>query len=68
MNQSMIRLVRPTETLYRCIGKIIDQYDTKIYDMTENKFVGLVMKEAKGMLNPVTIQTIYQNLMKEAGI
>lgn len=68
MSETMVRLVRPTETLYRCIGKVIEKFGLSIYDMPKYSFIGAVMKEGNGILNPSTIQDVYYTLMKEAGI
>ena len=68
MSKKMIYLTRPTEYLYSAIGAIINQYGTQIYDMSETKFIGIVMKSSNGTLNPDKIKIVYDQLMMEAGL
>lgn len=59
-------LVRPLETEYKVIGKVLSKH--YVYDLTKTEFIAIVMKEANGCMNTKRISRIYDNLMIDAGL
>jgi len=57
---------RSLKNLYLSVARVIEK-DYYI-DMTENQFIGEVMKESGGQCNPKSISKIYHELMKDAGL
>mgnify|MGYP006281247061 FL=1 len=60
------RLVRPLETEYIVIGKVLAEND--FYSLNFHQFLGIVMKESRGFMNPYRVAQIYQQLREEAGM
>lgn len=53
---------------YIVLGQILSDYKDKIYDMTEEEFVKVVMTKARGSMNVFRVMEIYHALMEEAGL
>ena len=67
INAPAIRLVRPMQTEYMVVGKILDQWKEYLYMTDEQQFLHMCMKHSNGSMNPARIRAIYKQLMEEAG-
>jgi len=66
MTHRIPRAVCPLRDEYIYVGRVLEKYD--VYNMTINEFIGTVLKEAGGCMNPNVLHLIYDELMYEAGL
>jgi len=66
MNDRVPRAVLPLRDEYIYVGRVLEKYN--VYDMTINEFIGTVMLESHGCMNPNVLHLIYDALMDDAGL
>ena len=62
------RLVRPLQMEYLTVGLILQSWQGYLYKSTEQEFVDRCMQLSNGSMNPVRLRTIFNQLMREAGL
>jgi len=58
--------LRPLRKKYLSVAKVIE--NDRYLDMTKSQFIGEVMRESGGLLDLKSIETIYYDIMEDAGL